>query len=103
MSNYFVQLEGYPIDRGGHEILINVEGSVWAGTADVHTLANGDPGYPGSEPGAEIESVKFASGHWACRALIRDEGDLTAEESITIVEQMFDYAEAEAFNEDYSN
>lgn len=34
-----------------------IEYTYQGGTPDVHTLRNGDPGYPGDPPEAEIQSV----------------------------------------------
>lgn len=43
------------------ELTLEVEATYRPGTPDVHTLPNGDPGYPGDPPELDIDSVTLVT------------------------------------------
>lgn len=80
----------FAIERGLEELVFEVDGAVIHETPDVQFLPNGDPGVPGSPASSEIHSLRWVSGHWVYRNLIRDEGELTEEELERLHEQLWE-------------
>ncbi len=73
------------IERNDEEITVIITGNFIAGSPGVHTLSNGDPGYP-ADP-AEMDDVKSFHG--------KTEIELTEDETEKAIEKLFESAAAD--------